>query len=59
MHRSRQRKRTGRNDYYPYTEAGGTKKVTKRRVVLDAGHGGYDDGSVAADGTKEKRLRYS
>ena len=21
------------------------KKVTKRRVVLDAGHGGYDDGS--------------
>ena len=32
------------------------KKVTKRRVVLDAGHGGYDDGSVAADGTKEKNI---
>ena len=32
------------------------KKVTKRRVVLDAGHGGYDDGSVAADGTKEKTI---
>ncbi len=32
------------------------KKVTKRRVVLDAGHGGYDDGSAAADGTKEKTI---
>lgn len=32
------------------------KKVVKHRVVLDAGHGGYDDGSVAADGTKEKMI---
>ena len=31
------------------------KKVTKRRVVLDAGHGGYDDGSVAAGGAKGKK----
>lgn len=30
--------------------------IEKKRVVLDAGHGGYDDGSVAEDGTKEKTI---
>lgn len=30
--------------------------VEKIRVVLDPGHGGYDDGSVSEDGIKEKDL---
>ena len=25
-------------------------------IVVDAGHGGYDDGAIAYDGSKEKRL---
>lgn len=30
--------------------------IKKQSVALDAGHGGYDDGSVANDGTKEKTI---
>lgn len=30
--------------------------MQKYTVVIDAGHGGYDDGSIALDGTKEKDI---
>lgn len=33
--------------------------VSKKNIVIDAGHGGYDPGKVAADGTQEKGINLS
>lgn len=40
---------------YEYITVGGT--VTERQtIIIDAGHGGFDGGAVAADGTVEKDI---
>lgn len=41
-------KETTSNSYY-----------TNRTIILDAGHGGYDGGAQAADGTQEKNINLS
>ena len=46
---------TKKNDY-KMTMATTTKSKT---VVLDAGHGGFDGGAVADDGTLEKDINLS
>lgn len=33
--------------------------VSKKNIVIDAGHGGYDPGKVASDGTQEKGINLS
>lgn len=36
-----------------------TMPVDKKNIVIDAGHGGYDPGKVAFDGTEEKEINLS
>lgn len=44
------------NDVSANTSASTSSKSSTYTVVIDAGHGGYDSGSVAADGTYEKDM---
>lgn len=34
-------------------------KIAKQKIILDAGHGGFDGGAEASDGTKEKDINLS
>lgn len=34
-------------------------KINKQKIILDAGHGGFDGGAEASDGTKEKDINLS
>ncbi len=42
--------------YYVRTEQTAAMPVQKKHIVIDAGHGGFDPGKVAADGTEEKGI---
>ena len=37
----------------------GSMPVDRKNIVIDAGHGGFDPGKVAADGTEEKGINLS
>ena len=37
----------------------GAMPISTKNIVIDAGHGGYDPGKVAADGTEEKDINLS
>lgn len=42
--------------YYVSTRQTAAMPVQKKHIVIDAGHGGFDPGKVAADGTQEKSI---
>lgn len=44
------------NNKFVPTGATVTQKVSKQTIILDPGHGGFDGGAVAADGTVEKDI---
>ncbi len=44
---------------YERTEFASTQGVEKPTIILDAGHGGFDGGAVASDGTVEKDINLS
>ncbi|MBQ9518288.1 MAG: N-acetylmuramoyl-L-alanine amidase [Firmicutes bacterium] len=42
--------------YHVKTQQTAAMPVQKKHIVIDAGHGGFDPGKVAADGTEEKNI---
>ncbi|MBQ9518330.1 MAG: N-acetylmuramoyl-L-alanine amidase [Firmicutes bacterium] len=42
--------------YYVRTQQTAAMPVQKKHIIIDAGHGGFDPGKVAADGTREKTV---